>query len=123
MTDASLFEYSWLYADEIKTAEGNRLVDRIITFSVFVADGALALFLLLFVAAKKPVLIIVFSLLGALSYWLTWVDFNMRGLLEDRYALSVSFYLTIACLVVLLVGAIWLLANKKKLKKQVKTAE
>ena len=123
MADASLFEFSRVFIDDMQNVEGYTQVDRTFTLAVFIADGVLSVILLLFAIAKKPVPIIVFSLFGALSFWLTWLDFDTRGLLEERYALGISFYLTIACLVVLFVGAIWLLVEKMKHKKRIKAAE
>ena len=110
----SLFEFSKVYSAE--TDDSNVALGFMILFYAYVS---LAVLTTLFAIFKKPIPVVIFSILTFLVYGLNKWDFNDRGVITNtRYVWGISpiiFYIATALLIV---GSIFLFVAKRKIKKQ-----
>ena len=95
---------------------------QIANIIVMVFGGCLAL-TALFTILKKPIAFMIFNLLtGGVFFFLNFLmkeDFTAA----DKYAWGVGYYITMIAAVVIFVGAIYLLVEKIKAKKQKKAMQ
>ena len=79
--------------------------------------GIFALLNVLFAILKKPIPAIVFDILSVGIFALLNWDFQGRGVFTKVYNFSTGYYLLYVASIVILIGAVWLLINKMKDKK------
>ena len=120
MKEMSLVEYAKVYLQAGK--EMYRDAATGIFYGVLI--GLLAVFTLLellFALGKKPVPLILFSLLtGGLFYLIEW-DFADRGIMPNSDRVwGIAHQLYYPCAALLLICGIWMLTAKKKTKRQKK---
>ena len=101
-----------------------RLVDKTLATIVTVtisAAGILSIVVLLLTLAKKPIGILIFNALTLGSYYLTVLDFKMRGVMPNKnYNWGISYYLYFCCTGVICVAAVWMLIKKIQIKHKKK---
>lgn len=113
----SLFDYVRIYLEAFEQGyQEEQCMIGIAMIALFALVSLLCVFLSL---CKRPVGIIVFNLLAMVLLWLNHFDFEDRGVLPNsRYDWGAANYITYVLGVIILVGAIWLLREKKKEKRQ-----
>jgi len=80
--------------------------------------GGFAALALLFALLKKPVGVMVFDILAFIVFSLQNWDYTDRGVVPSRaYDWGAGYYVFYIAAVAVLAGAIWMLIQKKKLKK------
>ncbi len=113
----SLFEYGRIYA---KTAEMG--IQKAMSITCLVAISIFAVLVILttlFSLLKKPIVTIIFDLFSFGAFRLIMWDFNDRGVIPSRnYGWGIARYFCYIGAAVALVGAIYLLVTKLKIKKE-----
>lgn len=116
----SLFEYGKMYIGIAGNDDYASYHDIAIVCAVLIAIvAATTLLVLLFAALRKAIPLLIFTVLhfGALRL-VDW-DFNDRGVLPtDDYVYGFGHYFYYICVALLLIGAIWMLVCKIKVKKE-----
>ncbi len=118
MKNLSLFDYAKVYLQagkEIYRDQGTGIFYAILIGLVAV----LAVLILLFALGKKPVAMIIFSILLGIDFFLINWDFTDRRIMPDSNRVwGIAHYAFYPIAVILLVCGIWILVEKKKLKHQ-----
>ena len=83
-----------------------------------VTIGIFSLLNILFSVLKKPIAVIVFDVLTVGTFALLNWDFQDRGIFTNKYNFLISYYLFYIAVMVIFIGAVWLLINKIKDKKK-----
>lgn len=116
----SMLEYARVYAmaAQMDISEEYKLVG-IICVVLISMIGVFSLLTLLFAALKKPIALIIFNGINfGVFRMLSW-DFEDRGVvLNSSYVWGISYYLYHICAVIILIGAIWLLDTKIRMKRR-----
>lgn len=114
MRHISMFEYAQAYINI------NDVYAVGIVYVVFVAMiGAFALLTLLFALLKKPIPVIIFSVLALGTFLIQNWDYSDRGVVPgNNYDWGIAYYLFFAAFVLILGGAVWMLVCKIKAKKE-----
>ena len=118
-SDMSLVKFCKAYATMLENSSNKNTIGNSIVYIVmFSGLGLFALLNLLFSCLKKPVPIIVFSVLqGCLFFLMAW-ELQARAVIsENRYQFGIAYYIFLVVYVLMLAAAIWLLAVKIKNKK------
>ena len=114
--DVSFVEYIKIYSHMISNDEAVGIAVCCLTVICIIAF--FTLLIVLFVCLRKAVPTIVFSLLDIGTFRILCWDFRDRGVIgNNKYVFSVSYYLFILAMIVILAAAIWLLVIKIKDKK------
>ncbi len=86
--------------------------------------GVFALLTLVMALCRKPIGTILFNLLTMGVLWLIQFDFKERRIIpSNRYHGGIAYYLVYVVGVVIIVGAVWMLAEKRKAKKAMKETQ
>lgn len=114
--DVSLFEFVRLYAEAARQAMNEEIcIACIVIISIFAGFSALTL---LMSFCKKPIGIILFDLLALIAFRITCFDFEDRGVIpSNSYDWGMVKEIVYVIGLIVLVGAIWLLIEKRKAKK------
>lgn len=105
----SLMEYSDAFAREDSEVTLDMVL--LIAFALF---GVLAV---IFTFIKKPIPVIIFSILSFIPYYLFNFDVNDRNILESStYETSIAYYLIPIAIVIAIGGAIFMFIVKRKAK-------
>ncbi len=116
----SMLEYARMYAvaAKIGTFKEQRLIG-IICVVLISMIGVFSLLTLLSAALKKPIALIIFNVINfGVFRMLSW-DLEDRGVVPNSsYIWGISYYLYQICAVIILIGAIWLLVTKIRMKRR-----
>lgn len=121
MIHVSMFQYANLY---------NQLSDQIfgstsagVLYIVLVAlMGGFALIAALFALGKKPIAVLIFSLLSYGIFSIHNWDFTDRGVVPNaNYGWGVGYYLFFGAAIATFIGAVWMVVAKIKIKKAART--
>lgn len=81
--------------------------------------GVFALLTLVMALRRKPIGTIVFNLLTMGVLWLIQFDFRDRRMIpSNRYHGGIAYYLAYVVVVAIIVGAVWMFVEKRKLKNR-----
>lgn len=116
----SMLEYARMYAvaAKIGTFKEQRFIG-IICVVLISMIGVFSLLTLLSAALKKPIALIIFNGINfGVFRMLSW-DLKDRGVVPNSsYIWGISYYLYQICAVIILIGAIWLLVTKIRMKRR-----
>lgn len=85
---------------------------------------AFVLLTILMSALKKPIATIIFDVLSIIAFTVIHYDFSSRGIISNsKYNWGVANYLTFILGAIVLVGAVCLFIEKRKVKNQSKTSQ
>ena len=114
MVDMSIIEYAGIYNGLAQEIFGNASHGTI--YVVFAAlIGGFALLAALFTILRKPIGILIFSILSFVVFMLWSRDFTDRGVIpSSTYDWGIGYYLFYIATVAALFGAIWMLVCKHK---------
>lgn len=117
MLHISMVEYANVYSQLSEQLWGSSANG--IFYVVMVAlIGGFALLAVLFAVLKKPIAIIIFNLLSFGVFCLQNWDYTDRGVIPSgSYDWGFGYYIFYAAAIITVVGAVWLLINKIKFKK------
>lgn len=123
MMNISMVEYANVYSNLADQLFGDPSYG--IFYVVLVAlIGGFALLAAFFAFLKKPIAVIIFSVLSFGVFSLQNWDYTDRGVIpSSSYDWGTGYYVFYVAAVVTLVGAIWLLVNKILTKKQSKVQD
>lgn len=112
----SMLEYSRIYAETARQGIYREVsILCIILISLFALFSLLTLIMSFF---KKSIGIIIFDFLALVIFWLIHFDFADRGVLPNNsYKWGIANYLTNIVGILVIVGAVWLFVEKRKIKK------
>ena len=114
----SPFEFLRIYIYGASNYWGDMQTISIICVVVIGLIAGFTLLCTLFAALRKPIPLIVFDILTFGTFLLMNFDFEDRGIIQNtNYSWGVAYYLYFIGAVVILVGAVWLLVAKIKVKK------
>ena len=118
VVNISMVEYASLYSKMSEQLFGNS------GFGVFYAVlvvliGLFAALTVVFSVIKKPIPVIVFSVLSFAVFSIQNWDYTDRGVIpSDSYNWGLAYYIFYVAFVLLIGGAVWLIVAKAKSKKQ-----
>lgn len=117
MKNVSAVDFSYMYSALSYSLFGGN--DGYFYIGMVIAIGLFGLLCALFTLLKKATPIIVFSLLNLLVIAFQNYDYYLRNIIpSETYNWGVSVYLFYIAIGLSLIGAIWMLVAKIKLKKQ-----
>lgn len=118
MKNLSLFNYAKVYLQAGKEIYRDQSAGTFYAILI----GAVAVFailILLFALGKKPVPMIIFSLLMGIDFFLINWDFTDRRIMPDSNRVwGIAHYAYYPIAIILLICGIWMLVEKKKAKRQ-----
>ncbi len=118
MKDISLFEYAKVYVQaghEIYPDQSAGIIYAVLIGAI----GVSAIITLLCALGKKPVLMMIFSIIMGVAFYLVNWDFMDRRIMPDSnrvWGIAHSMYYP--CALILFICAIWILIVKRKAKKE-----
>lgn len=114
----SMLEYFRMYAETARQGIHKEIsIICIVLISLF---AFFSLLTLLMSMLKKSIGMIIFDMLALAVFWLLHFDFADRGVLPtDSYGWGVANYLTYISGIAVLIGAVWLFVEKRKMKSLV----
>ena len=117
MESMSLYTYAKVYFQAGEEIYGEQAAG--IVYLVLIGGiGALGLISCLWALAKKPILLLLNSLLIGGAFYLTIWDFTDRGIMPDSNRVwGISYYMIYPCVVLLIICAIWMFVEKRRAKK------
>ena len=118
MKDMSLFEYAKVYAQAGQEIYHDPSAG--IFYAVLIgAIGVAAVLTLLFALGKKPVLMMIFSIvMGGVFYLVNWDFIDRRIMPDSNRVWGISHSLYYPCAALLLICAIWLFIAKRTENKR-----
>lgn len=118
--DLSLVEFVRIYAEMAEQGiQEDACIACIVIIGVYAVFVGLTILLAL---SKKSIGTIVFDILAVISYAIIHFDFEDRGVIpSDLYDWGFASSVTYIFAVMVIVGAIWLLIEKRKAKKQMQS--
>ena len=117
MKNVSVVEFSSLYSQLTYSLFGGN--DGYFYIGMVIAIGLFGLLCTLFTLLKKSMPIIVFAFLNLLVIAFQHYDYYFRGIIpSETYDCGIAIYLFYIAAALSLIGAIWMLVVKIKLKKQ-----
>ncbi len=121
----SPLEFLRLYIYGASNLSGNNQAISIICIVMIGLIAGFTLFCTLFAVLRKPIPMIVFDILTFVVLLLMNFDFKDRGVISSgsRYDWGLAYYFYFIGIAITLVGAIWLIITKNKIKKTIVTAE
>lgn len=116
MKNMSLFEYAKVYAQTGKEIYRDPSAGTV--YAVLIgAVGVAAIMTFLCALGKKPILIMVFSAIMGIAFYLVNWDFMDRRIMPDNNRVwGIAHAMYYPCVAILLISAIWLLIAKRKAK-------
>lgn len=114
----SPFEFLRIYIYGASNYLGDMQTISIICVVVIGLIAVFTLLCTLFAALRKPIPLIIFDILTFGAFLLMNFDFEDRGIVQNsNYSWGAAYYLYFIGVVVTLIGAVWLLVTKIKVKK------
>lgn len=115
-TDISLVEFIRMYAEAANQGmQKDICIACIVIISIFTGFALLSI---VFAGFKKPIAVIIFDILAILAFRITQWDFEDRGVIpSSSYEWGCVSYLAYILGVLVLAGAVWMIIDKKKMKK------
>lgn len=112
----SLVEYIRIYAEAVNQGlQKEASIACIVIISIFIGLSGITLLLAL---CRKPIGMIVSDLLALAAFGIIHFDFKDRGILPSHsYDWGIANYLTYVIGIVIAAGAVWLLIEKRSIKK------
>ena len=115
----SMFTYEKIYSrygDNLFSSH----TDVVVYIAIYLLPAALALLALLWAFVKKPILLLLNTILLGGTYWLILYDHSYRGLPGSLYVRGAAWYAYYAVIALLAIGAIWMKVCRSGLKRAVK---
>lgn len=109
--DLSIFDFTKIYKSIDKDIG---TVYAVIPWTIC----GVSILIMLFVLMRKPILILFFDVIISFLLYVFFDGWGRRFVENDIYISAVSYYLYPACVVIVAVGAIWMLVVKIKRKRQ-----
>ena len=118
MKDMSLFKYAKVYAQAGQEIYRDQSTG--IFYAVLIgAIGVAAIITLLCALGKKPVLLMIFSIvMGGAFYLVNWDFLDRRIMPDSNRVWGIAHSMYYPCAVILLICAIWILIAKRKAKEE-----
>lgn len=127
MTNASAVNISMLEYGRIYVETARQGVYRDVSILCIALISLFAFFSLLTLIMsllKKSIGIIIFDILALAIFWLIHFDYADRGVLpSSSYGWGIANYLTYIIGIAVAIGAVWLFAEKRKIKKLAKNEQ
>lgn len=116
LADPSLFKFVTLYNKLKDTVASGSEVATIIMVLV-IAIAVAAILALVFACVSKGIPSLVFSVIGFILFLVLNWDFSERGVISsDNYGWGFGYYLFFLAAIVAVIGAIWMIAAKRRAK-------
>ncbi len=123
MKNISMIEYTNLYSKLSEQIWGNTSYG-IFYVTLVALIGGFSLISMLFSFFKKPIAIIVFDILAFCVFYIQNCDYTERGIIpSSSYNWGAAYYIFYVAAIVVLVGAVWMLVNKIRIKKHLKVTK
>lgn len=117
MFHISMVEYANVY-NQLSEQFWGSSANGIFYVVIVALIAGFALLAVLFSVLKKPIAIIIFTILSFGVFYLQNWDYTDRGVIpSSSYDWGAGYYLFYAATIITIVGAVWLLINKIKSKK------
>ena len=118
MVNVSMVDYARIYSNLSEQVFGNSVIGIICAVFVILI-GSFSLLAILFSVIKKPIAVIIFSLLSLCAFSIQNFDYSDRGVIPNSsYDWGIAYYIFYVATIVVFVGAIWMLVCKIKQKRR-----
>lgn len=116
--DISMVEYANIYGSMSEKLWGDSFTGTLY-IALVVLIGGFSVLAVLFSILKKPIAVIIFDVLAYLVFCIQNWDYTDRGVVPSSgYDWGAGYYIFHAAAVITFVGAVWMLVNKIRMKKQ-----
>ncbi len=116
MDNISMIEYAKIYNEFSNQIWGNPDFGKI--YSAFITlMSAFSLIAILFASAKKPIGTIISAVVAFAIFMVQSWDYTDRGVIGNgNYVWGIGYYVFYVAVAAVLIGSIWMLIGKKKIK-------
>lgn len=122
MINISMVEYAKIYSKLSEQIWGTTAYG-IFYVALVALIGGFSLLSVLFTVLKKPIAVVIFSLLSFGVFSMQNFDYSDRGVIpSNTYGWGVAYYIFYIAFAMALIGAVWMLVSKIIQKKQQKSA-